>query len=174
MGFSHASNVASFECLDFGVATCGSVIVPSPWFLETALTCRNNPSYDVGVHLSLTCEYELYRWRALSSTDPNTGLLDHEGCLWRTADEAIENVKRLTGFNKYDNPYQLRALSHFVYCLGAGSLEKSTMLSNIRKGWAIDYEIMKWTWIKSRNGWLNSSYLKKMRLYELTLYKHKT
>jgi predicted glycoside hydrolase/deacetylase ChbG (UPF0249 family) len=92
VGFSHSSNVASFECLDFGVATCGSVIVPSPWFLETASVCRNNPKYDIGVHLTLTCEYDLYRWRALSTVDQESGLLDEEGCLWRTTAEAIMHV----------------------------------------------------------------------------------
>ncbi len=92
MGFSHSSNIGSFKCLDFGVATCGSVIIPSAWFLETASICRSNPHYDVGVHLTLTCEYETYRWRALSSVDPKTGLLDHEMCLWRTTEEALANV----------------------------------------------------------------------------------
>ncbi|MFX0209861.1 MAG: polysaccharide deacetylase family protein [Candidatus Hodarchaeota archaeon] len=92
MGFSHSSNIASFECLDFGAATSGSAIVPSPWFLETASICRNNPKYDVGVHLTLTCEYELFRWRALSTIDHKTGLLDNEGCLWRTSEEAVKYV----------------------------------------------------------------------------------
>jgi len=92
MGFSHASNVASFECLDFGIASCGSVLVPAPWFLETASICRNNHHYDVGVHLTFTCEYDLYRWRALSSVDPSSGLLDSEGCLWRTSEEAVANI----------------------------------------------------------------------------------
>ena len=76
MGFSHASNVASFECLDYGIASCGSVLVPAAWFLEVASICRKNPIYDVGVHLTLTCEYDLYRWSALSSVDRETGLLD--------------------------------------------------------------------------------------------------
>ncbi|MFW9949019.1 MAG: polysaccharide deacetylase family protein [Candidatus Thorarchaeota archaeon] len=92
VGFSHASNVATFECLDFGVASCGSAIVPAPWFLETASICRKNPSYDIGVHITLTCEYELYRWRALSSIDPKTGLLDSERSLWRTSEEAIGRI----------------------------------------------------------------------------------
>ena len=92
MGFSHSSNIASFECLDFGVASCGSLIVPAPWFLEAAEICRKNSKYDVGVHLTLTCEYDLYRWRALSSVDPHTGLLDFEQSLWKTAEEAIANV----------------------------------------------------------------------------------
>jgi len=92
MGFSHASNVASFECLDFGVASCGSILVPAPWFLEVASMCRKNPKYDVGVHLTLTCEYDLYRWRALSSVDTSTGLIDSEGYLWKTEEEAVANV----------------------------------------------------------------------------------
>ncbi len=92
IGFSHSSNLASFECLDFGIASCGSLIVPAPWFLEAAEICRKNSKYDVGVHLTLTCEYDLYRWRALSSVDPHTGLLDSERSLWKTTEEAIANV----------------------------------------------------------------------------------
>lgn len=92
MGFSHASNVASFECLDFGIASCGSILVPAPWFLEVASICRDNPKYDVGIHLTFTCEYDLYRWRALSSVDPKSGLLDSEKSLWCTSEEAIANV----------------------------------------------------------------------------------
>lgn len=92
IGFSHASNVASFECLDYGIASCGSAIVPSSWFLETAAWCRKNPQYDIGVHLTLTSEYDVYRWRALSSVDPDSGLLDAENCLWWTSEEAITHV----------------------------------------------------------------------------------
>ncbi len=92
IGFSHASNVAAFECLDFGVASCGSIITPAPWFLEVASIYKSNPKYDLGVHLTLTCEYNLYRWRALSTVDPKTGLLDSENSLWRTSEEAIINV----------------------------------------------------------------------------------
>ncbi|MFW9952505.1 MAG: polysaccharide deacetylase family protein, partial [Candidatus Thorarchaeota archaeon] len=92
IGFSHSSNVASFECLDFGIASCGSLIVPSPWFLEAVAMYKKNPIYDLGVHLTLTCEYNLYRWRALSTVDESSGLLDAEKCLWRTSEEAIKNV----------------------------------------------------------------------------------
>ena len=92
VGFCHSSNIATFECLDFGVASCGSIIVPAPWFLETASIYKKNPKYDLGVHLTLTSEWNFYRWRALSSIDPKTGLLDSEKCLWRTEIEAIANV----------------------------------------------------------------------------------
>ena len=93
MGFCHAANMASFECLDSGAASCGSVIVNAPWFLETAEICKRNPQYDVGVHLTLTCEYSTYRWPALSSKDPESGLIDTQGYLWRTREDAIRHVK---------------------------------------------------------------------------------
>ena len=93
MGFCHAANMASFECLDSGAASCGSVIVNAPWFLETAEICKQNPQYDVGVHLTLTCEYSTYRWPALSSKDPESGLIDTQGYLWRTREDAIRHVK---------------------------------------------------------------------------------
>ena len=93
IGFSHASNVASFQCLDVGAATCGSIIVNAPWFMEAVELCRENPDYDVGVHLTFTCEYSTFRWPALSTRDPASGLLDEEGYLWRTREDAIRHVK---------------------------------------------------------------------------------
>ena len=40
----------------------------------------------------LTAEYPTYRWPALSSRDPATGLLDDQGYLWATREDAIRHV----------------------------------------------------------------------------------
>ena len=92
MGFCHAANVASTACLQSGAASCASVIVNSPWFLEAVKIYKDNPGFDIGVHLTLTAEYPTFRWPALSSRDPATGLLDGEGYLWHTREDAIRNV----------------------------------------------------------------------------------
>ncbi|MFX0061431.1 MAG: polysaccharide deacetylase family protein [Candidatus Hermodarchaeota archaeon] len=92
MAMSHAANEASFECLEFGIASCGSVIAPAPWLMEAALKYQKNKHFDVGVHLTLTCEYDTYRWRPLSSVDPKTGLFDEEGYFWKTVEQAAANV----------------------------------------------------------------------------------
>ena len=92
IGFAHAANVAAFECLDVGAASCGSILTAGPWFQEAAEICRARPGYDVGVHLTLTCEYPTYRWPALSSRDPSTGLLDEQGYLWKTREDAVRHV----------------------------------------------------------------------------------
>ena len=53
---------------------------------------RENPSYDVGVHLTFTCEYPEFRWPAVSTRDPASGLLDGEGYLWNTREDAVRHV----------------------------------------------------------------------------------
>jgi len=93
IGFSHASNVASFECLDVGAATCGSIMTAAPWFLEAAEYCKSNPGYDVGVHLTFTCEYPYFRWPAVSTRDRKSGLLDAQGYLWHTREDAVRHVE---------------------------------------------------------------------------------
>jgi predicted glycoside hydrolase/deacetylase ChbG (UPF0249 family) len=92
IGFSHAANVASFECLDVGAASCGSIMTAAPWFMEAVDRVREKPDYDVGVHLTFTCEYPFFRWPAVSTRDPASGLLDAEGYLWHTREDAVRHV----------------------------------------------------------------------------------
>lgn len=92
LGFSHAANVAGFECLDVGAASCGSILVNGPWFQEAVARVQEQPTYDVGIHLTLTCEYPTFRWAALSTRDRASGLLDEQGYLWRTREDAIRHV----------------------------------------------------------------------------------
>lgn len=92
MGTSHAANAAAFELMDLGAISCGSVVVPAPWFPETAARCGENPRADVGVHLTLTNEYAHYRWRALSDRAIAPGLYDPQGYQWRTAGDAARHV----------------------------------------------------------------------------------
>ena len=92
VGSSHASNLATFECLERGSLTSASLLVPAPWFPEAAAHARSHPDVDFGIHLTLTCEYTGYRWRALADRATSPGLYDDEGCLWHTMNEAIEHV----------------------------------------------------------------------------------
>ncbi|MHA2296208.1 MAG: polysaccharide deacetylase family protein [Candidatus Hodarchaeales archaeon] len=92
MGSSHAANVAAFKCLEFGIASCGSVIAPAAWLMEVVHEYRQNRKMDLGIHLTLTSEYSNSRWRPISSVDSETGLLDEEGYLWKTTEQAVASV----------------------------------------------------------------------------------
>ena len=89
---SHAANAAAFECLERGSLTSASILVPAAWFPEAAAFARAHPEADLGLHLTLTCEYEGYRWRALTERSLAPGLYDEEGYLWRTMAQAVEHV----------------------------------------------------------------------------------
>lgn len=79
----HGATVAFVELSRRGAVTCGSVMVPCPGFSEMAAIAANDPSLDVGVHLTLTSEWDTYRWGPVSTTQKSSGLIDGEGCFWR-------------------------------------------------------------------------------------------
>lgn len=66
IGFSKAANLACIKGYKQGIITSVEVIVPGPWFLDAARLLAENPELDVGVHLTLTCEWDNYKWNAIT------------------------------------------------------------------------------------------------------------
>lgn len=84
IGMSHASTAAFTDLWKTGIISSGAVMVPCPWFAKTAAYCRSVPGVDMGVHLTLTSEWDVYRWGPISTRARDSGLLDHEGFFPRT------------------------------------------------------------------------------------------
>ena len=93
IGMCHAANLGAFESLDRGPATCGSVMVPCPWFCEAADMAGARSDVDLGVHLTLTSEWPHYRWGPIAGASAVPSLLDAEGYLPRTAREVLERAR---------------------------------------------------------------------------------
>ena len=93
VGMCHGANLAFATLAGGGFITSGSVMVPCPWFPEIAELARNNPLWDLGVHLTLTSEWRHYRWRPLTTEDPADGLCDPNGYMWPTARDVRINAK---------------------------------------------------------------------------------
>jgi len=91
IGMCQASVSAFLELWDYGLISSGATMVPCPWFLEIAKSCREDPSIDMGVHVTLTSEWETYRWGPISTRDPKSGLIDSEGCFYHSSEEAQEH-----------------------------------------------------------------------------------
>jgi len=66
MGYSHGGNEAILRCYKEGIETSIEVLVPSPWFPEAVRMLAENPAVDVGIHLTLTSEWDNVKWRPLS------------------------------------------------------------------------------------------------------------
>lgn len=83
VGMCHSANRAFADLAGRGFITCGSVMVPCPWFREAVAITAERPDIDLGVHLTLTAEWEHYRWRPISTTSRASGLIDDDGFMWR-------------------------------------------------------------------------------------------
>ncbi len=85
VGMCHGANVAFADLAGRGFITSGSVMVPCPWSSEIAELALENPGWDLGVHLTLTSEWRHYRWRPLTGSSKQSGLVDQDGYMWRAA-----------------------------------------------------------------------------------------
>ena len=77
---------ACYDALRDGVATSASLMVPAPWAREAAARYRGE---DVGVHLTLNAEHDLYRWGPITHAP---SLLDGDGGFPRTVDDLWDHA----------------------------------------------------------------------------------
>jgi predicted glycoside hydrolase/deacetylase ChbG (UPF0249 family) len=59
LGVTYASNAGIYGALREGMGKVGGLVVPGPWAREAAARYRGE---DIGVHLTLNAEQDLYRW----------------------------------------------------------------------------------------------------------------
>jgi len=88
IGMCQASVQAYADLWEFGGISSGAIMMPCPWAKAAADYCKAHPGVDMGVHATLTAEWQTYRWGPLSTRDPGSGLMDADGFFWRSSEEA--------------------------------------------------------------------------------------
>ncbi len=73
IGSTHAANLGCIQSYREGIMRTVEIMVPCPWFPEAVQLLRENPGLDVGVHITLTSEWEGIRWRPLTHAPGITG-----------------------------------------------------------------------------------------------------
>ncbi len=98
-GLSHSENLATIDALKNGSVNSYSIMVPCPWSYEMMEFAKNHPQFDNGIHLTLTCEWEKYRFGPVLPAKEVPSLVDENGhffkkkeCLNRNASN--EEVKK--------------------------------------------------------------------------------
>jgi predicted glycoside hydrolase/deacetylase ChbG (UPF0249 family) len=86
LGMCHSANEGVYHSLRHGIATSATLMVPCPWAREAAAQYRGE---DVGVHLTLTAEWELYRWGPITQAP---SLLGGDGGFPRTIEDAWDHA----------------------------------------------------------------------------------
>ncbi len=92
-GLSESENRATIECLKKGLVSSYSIMVPCRGFQEIALFAKENPTYDHGIHLTLTCEWHGHRFGPVSPSEEVASLVDENGHFYKTRQELKEHAK---------------------------------------------------------------------------------
>ncbi len=66
IGSTHAANLGCIESFQNGIVRSVEIMVPCAWFPEAVAMLRENPDLDVGVHITLTSEWDRVKWRPLT------------------------------------------------------------------------------------------------------------
>lgn len=92
VGMSFDSNEGAINAMSKGIATSCSVMMPCPWVPAYVHYLKEHPQTDAGLHLTLTSEWDNYRWPPLSGKPKVPGLVDNEGALWPEVPDVIAHA----------------------------------------------------------------------------------
>ena len=77
LGSSHTANVACIQAYRQGIVRTTEVMVPGPWFTEAVQMLADCPDLDVGVHLTLTSEWDNCKWGPVTRAPSLADALGH-------------------------------------------------------------------------------------------------
>jgi predicted glycoside hydrolase/deacetylase ChbG (UPF0249 family) len=98
-GMCHSTNLGIFQLLEEGVVDSATVMMPCGWAREAVRWSAARPSLNVGVHFTLTSEWEGYKWGPVGRSGDRSSLVTTEG--WFPPD--VRSVERNA------DPAQVRA-----------------------------------------------------------------
>ncbi|HLR43197.1 MAG TPA: polysaccharide deacetylase family protein [Pseudogracilibacillus sp.] len=78
-GMCNSTNRAIETLLKEEVITSTSLMTTCPWMKEAALIAKDNPRYDVGLHLTFTSEWENYKWAPITKFGKGVSFIDKFG-----------------------------------------------------------------------------------------------
>lgn len=91
-GMSLDSNEGAVKAITQGVANSVSVMMPCPWVPGFVSFLAKHPNVDAGLHLTLTSEWDHYRWGPLMGKPSVPGLVDTQGALWPSVADVVRHA----------------------------------------------------------------------------------
>jgi predicted glycoside hydrolase/deacetylase ChbG (UPF0249 family) len=87
IGLSNSVNQASFKALKNGYVNSGSIMMPCDYISDVGEFAIENPSIDLGLHLTVTSEGRDYKWNGVLQPNETPSLINKKG-------ELSENIKK--------------------------------------------------------------------------------
>lgn len=81
IGFCQAANQACIDVFTQGICRSVELMAPCPWFPQATQLLQAHRGYDVGVHFTLTSEWENMKWRPISGAK---SVAAEDGFFYRT------------------------------------------------------------------------------------------
>jgi predicted glycoside hydrolase/deacetylase ChbG (UPF0249 family) len=69
-----------------------AIMMPCPNAQEFVQWAIDNPKMDVGLHLTLTSEWQKYRWGPVENADDVASLIDPDGKLWHEVPDVVAHA----------------------------------------------------------------------------------
>ncbi len=91
-GMCEEANEAVRYLLEHGLIQSTSVMAPCPAADSMLLWARAHPDMDVGMHLTLTSEWQSWRWGPVSDPATVPGLVDPDGMLWHEVPQVVAHA----------------------------------------------------------------------------------
>lgn len=89
IGMNYACNEAAKDLFLKGIVTSASIMVPCAWSYDFINWWKKNKQFDIGIHATLTCEWNTCRWRPIADKNSVPGLIDSDGFMYRSNDEVL-------------------------------------------------------------------------------------
>ncbi|GLV54059.1 hypothetical protein KDH_09080 [Dictyobacter sp. S3.2.2.5] len=103
LGAFEAGNRAIIDAYQYGILRNASLIAPAPNIHHAAHLVKQFPRLCLGLHITLTSEWDAPRWGPVSPAETVPSLVNRDGCFFRTTmelfrqginiDEAVREVK---------------------------------------------------------------------------------
>ena len=93
MGLAHSVNTACIKAFENMGITSGSIMVPCPWAPEIMAYVKDHPGLDVGIHLTMTAEWDQYKWGGITSSDQIPSLLDKNNYFYPSVGDLGKSAK---------------------------------------------------------------------------------
>ena len=93
LGLSSSENIASIKAIKIGVVNSGSIMATCPKFHEMVDISKTHPEIDLGIHLTLTSEWESYKWGPVLPSSEVASLVDSDGYFFKEIITLLKNIK---------------------------------------------------------------------------------
>ncbi|GCE50515.1 hypothetical protein EI42_04335 [Thermosporothrix hazakensis] len=90
-GMFRAGNLAIVDAFERGILRNASIMVPAPQFEHAARLLKNRSGLCLGLHVTLTAEWDRPRWGAVSPPETVSSLLDEDQCFFRSSMELFQH-----------------------------------------------------------------------------------